>query len=1209
MNRKFVLIFVALIYLPGCRQGGKSVENASDQNEPTPSGRFTRMLPDETGVLFENQIDPDHPMNRLFHSGFICGGVAIGDIDGDDLQDIYLVSGPESNRLFKNLGNFRFEDITSQSEVAGGDAWGTGATMVDIDNDGDLDLYVCNYDSPNLLYQNRGDGTFVEVAKKWNLDIVDACLMASFHDYDRDGDLDVYLQNNRYYRAHGRPKTQPWGFKNGKPYILDEYKKYYFFAKTAPGKYHIDDYGRPDFLLRNDGESFTDVSQQAGVTAKGFGLSATWWDYDSDGWPDIYVCNDFDDPDRLYHNNGDGTFTDKLVGTVPHTPWSAMGSDTGDLNNDGLMDLFCVDMSATNHFKQKTTMGAMNAKKMAQVAGPPPQYMRNAMYINSGTGKFLEAGYLAGLADTDWSWATRIADFDNDGRSDVFVSNGTIRQFNDSDNPFEVQMLIGQTRWDLYKHLPPVPEQNLAFKNNGDLSFKNVSKAWGLDHVGMSYGTALADLDGDHDLDMVVVNANEPVSLYRNDLSTGRGLSVRLVGSQSNRYGLGARLELTSSVGKQVRYVNSVRGFLASNEPVEIFGLAESESNAKLTIRWPSGKRQSVENLSSNQTLVVREDDETIAIESSDAANSPTLFVEGRVFDQVRHAETPFDDFELQPLLPNKLSQLGPGLAISDVDGDGDEDIYLCGAAGQAGSLLMNQSGERFIRKSMPAFENDANQEQMGCLFLDVDKDGDDDLIVVCGGVESHGSPQHFQDRLYINDGAGQFVLADKEQIPSESSSGSVVAAADFDRDGDLDLFIGGRVVPGKYPIAANSFLWRNDDGRFVDVTSTVADDSMLDGLVTSAVWSDVDGDGWQDLVVTNEWGPVKFFKNQQGKLVDKTADTGTGDLAGWFNGIAARDLDGDQDIDYVVTNFGLNTKYHASKEKPALLYYGDFERNGRMRLVEAEFEDETLFPIRGKSCSTHAMPFLGNKYKSYRDFALADLSDLYSDECLKESHRFAATTLESGVLINDGNFRFRFAPLPRLAQISPSFGVAISELNGDTSPDLLIAQNFHSPQVETGKMDGGLGLVLHGKGNGQFSAVWPSQSGFVVAEDAKSLAISDVDLNGFPDVIVGINDAAPRCFIRNGQVESNQFSVRLKGAKGNTHGVGARITVTLENGATQTAEVHAGGGYLSQSTPVISFGQADQVKEIKILWPDGSISIEPKSPGKRVYVIEYANR
>ena len=503
----------AVLALPAVEPGqihGQPLRNsvASD------AARFERLNPDQTGVDFANRIDTSHPLKRLYYSGFACGGAAIGDIDGDGRPDLYLVSGPAENRLYRQVDNFKFEDITERAGVGGGTAWGAGAAMADVDNDGDLDIYVCNHDGPNSLYINDGKGRFTEEAQERGLDVRDASLMPTFCDYDKDGDLDVFLLTNRFYREGGRPKQPPTALKDGVPYILPEYAKYYGIVKTGPDTYKVDTVGRADRLLRNHGDgTFTDVTEESGIAGAGHGLAATWWDYDDDGWPDLYVGNDFDDPDHLWHNNGDGTFTDVIRQAVPHTSWFSMGADVADINNDGRLDYLTVDMSATTHYKQKTTMGAMGTKAKFLQTAEPRQYMRNAMLLNTGTTRFMEIAELAGLADSDWSWSVKMVDLDNDGWVDVHLTNGIPRDFGNSDMPLSLEARIGRTEWDHFENTAPRKEQNLAFRNTGRLRFEDVSRSWGLDHVGVSYAAAHGDLDGDGDLDLVVVNLDEPVSI------------------------------------------------------------------------------------------------------------------------------------------------------------------------------------------------------------------------------------------------------------------------------------------------------------------------------------------------------------------------------------------------------------------------------------------------------------------------------------------------------------------------------------------------------------------------------------------------------------------------------------------------------------------------------------------------------------------------
>lgn len=546
-------------------------------------------------------------------------------------------------------------------------------------------------------------------------------------------------------------------------------------------------------------------------------------------------------------------------------------------------------------------------------------------------------------------------------------------------------------------------------------------------------------------------------------------------------------------------------------------------------------------------------------------------------------------------------------MPAGDVDGDGKDDIYLGGAAGAAGSLCLNKDHEAFRFQPVNAFDLDPQYEDMGVLLFEADGDGDLDLYVVSGSVECEAQDPVLRDRLYLNDGQGSFTQAPEESLPEWMESGSVVTAADYDRDGDLDLFVGGRVIPGKYPLTPVSKLLENQGGLFKDVTDAHAPGLPQSGLVTSAVWSDADGDGWIDLFVAHEWGPIKLYKNRQGKLVDATSEAGLDQLLGWWNGIAARDLDGDQDIDLVVCNLGLNTKYHASRDKPALLYYGDFDATGNYRLLEAEYESDTLYPMRGKSCSTRAMPFLTNRFDTFTDFAKSSLDQIYTPECVSQAQRWEANTFESGVLINNGAGKFQFRALPRTAQTAPGYGVVLTEVNGDGHADVFMVQNFFSPQPETGRMDGGLSLLLLGRGDGTFEPIGPDQSGLIIPGDAKGLAASDFNGDGAVDFVVAINDGKPMFFENKVSNPNQTFVVNLRGKPGNPTGVGARISAVLSDGSTQTAEVHAGGGYLSQSSPRVVFGvrSGHRITRVDVSWPDGVRSQHPLTEDQRSVTLD----
>ena len=1175
---------------------------------------FVAMAPEQSGIVApEYKDDPDHRFAHLRKSGMEAGGVAVGDVDGDGLPDIFLASSPGNNRLYRQVSPLKFEDITPGSGLEGDKSWSRGASMADIDNDGDLDLYVANYGEPNHLYINIGayDGgpvRFEERGAAFGLDLTDASLMPAFCDYDRDGDLDLYVISNHFHwplKPELPDLKKMIGQKDGKPVVNSPYHQYFRitdYRKHPSGEgfeVKYDHTGRPDYLFRNNGPgpggqiTFTEVTTQAGMQhGHGRGLSATWWDYNEDGHPDLYVGNDWGDRDFLYHNNGDGTFRDAIEEAVPYTSMFTMGSDVGDLNNDGRLDLFVADMSGTTHYKRKISMGAMEAETTAfMAAARPPQNMRNAVYLNTGTGRLMEAAYLMGLANSDWSWAVKIADLDNDGRVDVFVTNGMERNIREKEgDPTEDAEELRK-------------ENNLAFRNMGDLRFAEKGAEWGLDHFGFSLAAANCDFDRDGDLDMFVVNRGEPPVLYENTSDMGR-LVVKLRGRSSNRHGVGAKLSAGTSAGTQVRRVSLTSGYLSSDEALAHFGLGRDTTVRKLVVEWPSGHRQEFADLPVGHLYRITEPegDPSPAPRPGEPTPEP-LFAENRALSDVRHREREFDDFALQPLLPNKLSQLGPGIAAGDIDGDGDEDFVLGGAAGAPTQVVVNAGGGKYSAP-VPVAGTEV-YEDMGVLLFDADSDGDRDLFAVSGGVESAG--EHLRDRLYLNDGAGNFSPAPDGALPPDEVSGGPVAAADVDRDGDLDLFVGGRVVPGQYPIAARSRLLTNEGGRFIDASDSLAPTLRSLGLVTGATFADVDGDGWQDLLIALEWGPVSYMHNIDGKFADRTHAGGLANLRGWWNGISAGDLDGDGDIDLVATNFGRNTKYHASARHPALLYYGKFATD-TMRLVEGEFEDGRLYPVRGKSCSTQAIPHLAEKFLTFHSFAIADLLEIYTPPVIDGTTEFSATTLDSGVFLNDGAGKFEFKALPRLAQIAPGFGIVVGELDGDGIPDLYLAQNFHGPQPETGRMSGGMGMMLRGLGDGEFEPLWPHESGLIVPDDATAACVADLDGDAWPDLLVAINDGPVRCFMnrgRGGKPGSQMISVRIRGQPGNLAAAGARVTAETSDGQRQMMEISAGSGYLSQSAPALFFGGGGaRVTNLNVRWPDGSTTRHPVKEGQGAVVV-----
>ncbi len=1155
---------------------------------PTGHTLFTSVPINNSGVELPPVMpDPSDPLGFLYGSGFEYGGLAMGDVNADGRPDLFIAGSPGRSRLFLQNADFKFEDVTDAAGVNPGKAWGRGSSFADIDNDGDLDLYLAIHDAPNQLFINEGVSDsglpkFRESAASYGLNLSDASLMPSFCDYDRDGDLDLYLLTNQFHWPGGAVPKDIIKLNNGRPYLEPKHAKYFQLVSAGKGKVTYKNLGRRDFLFRNDGNGrFTEVSKDSGLSlARGRGLSSTWWDYDGDGWLDLYVGNDWEDPDRLYRNQGDGTFKDVVKETVPHTTWFSMGSDIGDLNSDGIMDLFSADMSGTTHYKRKISMGSMNAEQNAfLVTARPPQYMRNAAFLGTGTKRVLEGAYLMGLANSDWSWCVKLRDFDNDGHCDVFITNGMAQNIvatetSDGGKP-------GAD--DLRK------ERNLAFRNDGHAHFSDVSKDWGIDYFGLSLASSCGDLDRDGDLDLIVINQDESPSIYRNG-STSNRCTVQLKGTLSNKHGLGSILTIKTATSTQTHQALLTRGYLGSDDPIITIGLGNAKQIKKLTVNWPSGQVSQFANITANQALVITEPSD----KPTQTATPPSQpqFSRSDIFKQTPHRESPVDDFVREPLLPNKLSQLGPAIAVGDIDGDGDDDLAQGGARGQTTMLLLNNGKGGYDARSLSGTEA---FEDMGLLWIDVDNDGDLDLYAVSGGVECSPGEPVLQDRLFLSEPGLRFRIAPQGTLPKMLDSGGPITAADFDRDGDMDIFVGSRVVPGAFTTTPTSHLLENIGGKFRDITQSHAKGLAKTGMVTSATFADIDNDGWQDLLVGHEWGPIKVFHNKDGKFVDQTTAAGLSKFTGWWNSLAAGDLDNDGDLDLVAGNFGHNTKYHATPEKPVMIFAGKFGTD-HLQLVEAEYENDSLFPVRGRSCSTRAIPHLANKFTTFHDFALAEVNEIYEKEHFAQAQRHEVTTLDTAIFINDGNGKFTFKPLPHLAQIAPVYGITLTDLDGDGHRDIYLAQNFYNPQPETGRMAGGLSVWLRGDGKLGFKPVWPKESGLLVPDDAKSTVLTDINNDRVPDLVIGVNDSPPIVYLNRQKARHKIIGIRLAG-----QGLGARLTLKTKSGSTQTAEINAGGGYLSQSTTrrTFSIPKNDTITAVTVQWPNGT---------RRVYKDNLAN-
>jgi hypothetical protein len=1076
--------------------------------------QFRRIPVTESGLSFINRLRRENRYTYL--------------TNGAGLLDAYMVSQDGQNQLFRQVAPLRFEDVTATAgNVDGGAAWGSGATFADVDGDGDLDLYVCNIESKNLLYENLGDGTFTENGKKFGLDLVAASTMAAFADYDRDGTLDLYLLTNRALHAgwtdtpevlHGFrppkdiskkptelvPTEQQWQqlrelaargkLTNG---ALSEDLHKHFFAFRG----HIYTAGQPDRLLRNVAGRFIDVTSSAGIADHGMGLSATWCDYDGDGYPDLYVANDLETPDTLYHNERNGKFRDVTKEALPHTAYYGMGSDAADVDGDGFFDFLIADMSMTTHEKAKVLMGDMQEERPVLMHSEPPQVMRNALLLNNGMGKFQEAAKLAGVASTDWTWSVLFGDLDHDTRVDLFATNGIARFDTDPDLKLRVAELWREGRQQaaiaLIQNVAAAPEKNVALRNTKDLVFENVGKDWGLDLEAVSHGAALADFDGDGDLDVLVHNFESPAALYENQTTAGKSIIVRLKGQRSERFGVGTRVVAQLPSGQRiVRELVLSRGYLSGQAPELHFGLGNA-ATVHISVYWPSGHVQQFENLETHARYVITESNkEPPRIDADTEANvQPTLFVPadtGESLSRYTHRENDFDEYVAQPLLPALVSRLGPALAASD------EFVFVGGAKDQPGELHVNH-GEFGLLPVEDLFRKDAASEDVGACLFDADGDGDTDLLVTSGGSEVASGHANLRDRFYRNH-KGTLTRDDSAFPDIRESSGRAVVG-DYDGDGDLDVFVAGRLVPGAYPDAPASRLYRNDNGTFTDVTAAIAGPLLTAGMVTDALFTDADGDGKIDLLVAAHWQPIRLLHNDGERFTDATEAAGLSKATGWWNCLTEWDVDGDGDLDYIAGNQGWNTKYKASPEKPARLYFGDFDEDGNRDLVEAKYEGDRLLPVRGRSCSSGAMPSIGKRFPTYEKFAGSLLKDIYTEEKLSTCGELAATQLASCILRNDGKGHFTIEPLPHRAQIAPINAMVVQK-------DLLVcAQNNFSPEPETGRHDGGTGLVLQAV-EGKLTVLPPQAHGINLFGDMRALVAT-------PDgtLIFAPNNAAVRAY------------------------------------------------------------------------------------------------
>lgn len=1105
MQKPYATRFPAFVYMV------LSVVFSTCHNKATaPPKLFTLISPQKSGVHFNNMVEDTEDFNIIdylyYYNG---GGVAVGDINNDGLPDIYFTGNNVPNKLYLNKGNFQFEDITDKSGAGGPSGWKTGVTMADVNGDGFLDIYVCylgdylNKKGRNQLFMNNHDNTFTEEAKQYGLDNIGFSTQAVFFDYDNDGDLDMYQLNHSVHSNRNYGDTSLRRIRD--PLAGDE-------------------------LFKNDNGHFTDVSKQAGILGSpiGYGLGIAVGDINNDGWLDIYISNDFHENDYLYYNNGDGTFTEGVTKSMGHTSRFSMGNDMADFNNDGYPDLMVLDMLPEKEELVKTSPGddPYDIYKMKLSFGYYYQYSRNTLQLNmpanmepdkKGVKKalFSEIGQLAGVSATDWSWSPLFTNLDNDGFKDLFITNGILRRPNDMDylkyvSNEEVQQAVHADRKDVKKKLisrmPSEPVSNYAYHNGGNLTFSNKAAEWGLDRPGFSNGAAYADLDGDGDMDLIVNNINSPASVYRNEsnhLNKNHNLKIKLQGSNKNTFGLGAKIIINHQGKIFYQEQMPTRGFESSVDPFLNFGLGNLSEIDSLTVIWPGAKYQTLTHIPTNQSITLQQKNAIATYNYDSGYTSKTLFTDVTEQWNIRyqHKENNYTDFNAEPLIPHMLSTEGPKIATGDVDGDGLEDFFAGGAKGAPGKLFLQQKSGKFIPSNDKVWRADSLYEDTGCAFFDADNDGDLDLIILSGGNESSASERLLQPRLYLNNGKGIFTKGDK-QLPPLFINGSCVVPGDYDKDGDMDLFMGSSSVPGKYGISPASYLLQNDGkGNFKDVTNSVAPELSNIGMVTCGIWADIDGDKKKELIITGEWMPITIFKNISNKLVNITKKTGLENTEGWWNCIQAGDFDKDGDMDFILGNLGLNANLKASVIEPVQLYIKDFDNNGKPDPIITYYKQHKKYPLPSMDELFLQIPSLKKASVKYLDYAKKGFHDIFKPSELKGAIIKRVVNFKTSYLENLGNGAFAVKDLPIEAQFAPVRSILCGDFNKDGKEDILLGGNFYAVPPKTGRYDASYGTLLLGDGKGKFSFINARQSGVVLTGEVRDM--KRIELSKGKEIII----------------------------------------------------------------------------------------------------------
>ena len=1072
---KFNTLFISTLFLlffilNSCDNS----EAKSDSIELT--GGLELMSSTHTGINFNNSITESETVNHIYYNQIYSGsGVAIGDLNNDGYPDIYFGGNQVGDKLYVNKGDLNFEDISKKSKISQSPGWTWGITMADVNSDGYLDIYVCRNgesmnpnDRKNKLFINNKDLTFTESASEYGIADKGFSSQAVFFDMDNDGDLDMYLVNQiPDSRLFKRYKNIP--------------KKRYQLYK--------------DKVYKNNGGKFTEVSEDIGLgDGYTYGLSVSASDLNNDGWTDLFISNDYDEPDFLYYNNGDGTFKNVILDKIKHISRFSMGTDTGDINNDGAIDLLTLDMAAEDHYRSKTNMRSMNAQEFKEMIdkGDHHQYMFNTLQLNNGSGEFSDIANIAGISKTDWSWAGLLVDLDNDGFKDIVISNGVKKDVRNNDfltGLYEKLKTDSQDFFDMSKLAPSNPLPNYIYKNKNGYEFENVTKKWGFDMPSFSHGLSYADLDNDGDLDIVSNNMETEASIYKNN-TNGNYLKVELEGSPKNTFGYGTKVIIYHNNKIQIEENTVTRGYFSSKEPKLFFGLGKEKTIDSMRVIWPDNKTLTYNDIDVNKTIRVKYSKASDLYVNN--KTSKTVLINENAKDigiDYIHNENEFDDFAEEVLLPHKLSNNGPFSASGDVNNDGLDDVFIGGAAGQEGVLFIQTTNGKFIKSKSKPWAVDKKSEDLGALFFDLDADGDKDLYVTSGGSEFKQGNKLLKDRVYINDGLGNFSKKNNA-IPNIYESTQTVKASDIDADGDLDLFIGTRLISGKYTFPATSYILINDKGILKKASNDVAPDLTNIGMVTDAVFSDIDKDNDEDLVIVGEWMKVKILENNAGKFKDNSDKFGDyiGKSRGLWWSITANDIDNDGDDDYIVGNLGKNNKFKASKEHPFKVYANDFDGNGTNDVVLAKYYKDGYVPMRGKECTTQQMPYVGEKFKDFHSFASSKLIDILPENKIDEGIVYEISNFKSIVLINNNGI-LEPMYLPIQAQTSPIKSSLIDDFNNDGFKDLLLVGNHYGVEVETVRYDAGYGSLFLGDGKNNFKFLPSSKSGIYIPKDSRFIS------------------------------------------------------------------------------------------------------------------------